>query len=71
MPCQNAHLAGLLGCPPEGLVLLQVCVLLKLYQGTAAMSLAVMPLAKRTLDSIEVQVMPDMLTHSYSNIIQT
>ncbi len=49
MPCQNAHLVGLLGCPAEGLVLLQVFVLLKLYHGTAAMSVAVMPLAKRIL----------------------
>ena len=70
MPCQNAHLAGLLGSPAEGLGLLQVLVLLKLYQGTAAMSIAVMPLAKRhTLDSSIVQVIPDMLTSMHSNEI--
>ena len=72
MPCQNAHLSGLLGCPAEGLVLLQVPVLLKLYQGTAPMSIAVMHLAKRhTLDSSQVQVIPDMLIYMHSNEILT
>ncbi len=49
MPCQYDHLAGLLGSPAEGLVLLQVFAQLKLNQGTAAMSIVVMPLAKRIL----------------------
>ena len=79
MPCQFDHLAGLLGSPAEGLVLLQVFVLLKLYQRTAAMSIAVMPLANcshasckpRTLDTCKVKVIPDMITHMHSNMIQT
>ena len=49
MPFQHDHLAGLLGSPAEGLVLLQVFLQTQAKQGTAAMSIAVMPLAKRIL----------------------